>query len=389
MTEAHHSRWHDTRALLTGLLAWLDATQQWVETTVCDPEAQRSREQLTPDTGLDVSVSVSRSEPEQASAAEVTARPDLFALLAEMTALRQEVKLQTRSARSDREQAAQTLDQLSSVVTEMVQRQESDDAPPDHVGVDALVELHDALSRAGRQSRLLMTETVHTLREWGRHAAPPDESAMQHDASEASEPVDRLPPQTPDSHPRRWFRRRRREPLPDPAPAPDLPPDPETARRAAALCQIEREAEQMADRLEGLSTGYGLGIQRLERLLASCGIEPIECVGKPVDAELMEVVQLVTESGQPDGVVVDEVRRGYRRDGQVYRFAQVVAARPPSTRQQQTAGALSAASPIPSSAESTGEPVAIRSTQPDAGGPLTEDGHTQQEVDGCRHKQIE
>jgi hypothetical protein len=154
------------------------------------------------------------------------------------------------------------------------------------------------------------------------------------------------------------------------------------------LCQIGREAEQIADRLEGLSAGYELGVQRLERLLAACGIEPIECVGKPVDAELMEVVQLVTESGQPDGVVVDEVRRGYRRDGQVYRFAQVVAARPPSTRPQQTAGALSAASPIPS-AESTDEPVAIRSTQPDAGGPLTEDGHTQQEVDGCRHKQIE
>ncbi len=375
MTEAHHSRWHDTRAMLTGLLAWLDATQQWVETTGSEPDAHRSRDRLTPDT-----------EPEQAPAAEATARPDLFALLAEMTALRQEVKLQTRSARSDREQAAQTLDQLSSVVTEVVQQQQSDDAPLDHVGVDALVELHDALSRAERQGRLLMTETVHTLRKWGRHAAPPDGSAMQRDASEPSERGDRLPPQTPEPQPRRWFWRRRREPIPAPASAPP-PPDPEAAQRAAAWCQIGREAEQMADRLEGLSAGYELGVQRLERLLAACGIEPIECVGKSVDAELMEVVQLVTESGQPGGVVVDEVRRGYRRDGQVYRFAQVVAARLPSTRQQQSAGELSAASPI-QSAESTGEPFAIRSTRPEAGRPLTEDGHTQQEVDGCRHNPI-
>jgi molecular chaperone GrpE len=388
MTEAHHSRWHDTRAMLTDLLAWLDATQQWVETTVTDPEAQRSRDRLTPDTGDEASVSASWAEPERTPAAEATARPDLFALLAEMTALRQEVKLQTRSARSDREQAAQTLDQLSSVVTEVVQRQQSDDAPPDHVGVDALVELHDALSRAERQGRLLMTETVRTLREWGRHAASPDGSAMQQGASEPSEPADRLPPQTPESQPRRWFRRRRREPLPVPAPAPAPPPDPEATRRVATLCQIGREAEQMADRLEGLSAGYELGVQRLERLLAACSIEPIECVGKPVDAELMEVVQLVTESGQPDGVVVDEVRRGYRRDGQVYRFAQVVAARLPSTRQQQSTGDLSAASPI-QSAESTGEPFAGRSTRPEAGGPLPEDGHTRQEVDGCRHKQIE
>jgi len=335
MSEAHHSRWHDTRAMLTDLLAWLDATQQWVETTGSEPDAHRSRDRLTPDT-----------EPERAPAAEATARPDLFALLAEMTALRQEVKLQTRSARSDREQAAQTLDQLSSVVTEVVQRQQSDDAPLDHVGVDALVELHDALSRAERQGRLLMTETVNTLREWGCHAAPPDGSAMRHGVSESSEQSDRLSPQTPEPQPRRWFRRRRREPIPAPAPAP--PPDPEAAGRAAAWCQIGREAEQMADRLEGLSAGYELGVQRLERLLAACGIEPIECVGKSVDAELMEVVQLVTESGQLGGVVVDEVRRGYRRDGQVYRFAQVVAARLP---------------------------------RPEAGEPLTEDDHTQQEID--------
>lgn len=337
MSEAHHSRWHDTRAMLTDLLAWLDATQQWVETTVSAPDAHGSRDRLTPDT-----------EPERASAAEATARPDLFALLAEMTALRQEVKLQTRSARSDREQAAQTLDQLSTVVAEVVQPQQREDAPPDHVAVDALVELHDALSRAERQGRLLMTETVHTLREWGRHAALPEGSAMRHGVSESSERGDRRPPQTPEPQPHRWFRRRRREPIPTPAPAPAPPPDPEAAQRAAAWCQVGREAEQMADRLEGLSAGYELGVQRLERLLAACGIEPIECVGKSVDADLMEVVQLVTESGQPEGVVVDEVRRGYRRDGQVYRFAQVVAARLP---------------------------------RPEVGESLREDDHTQQEID--------
>ncbi|MDH3600374.1 MAG: nucleotide exchange factor GrpE [Candidatus Tectomicrobia bacterium] len=346
MTEAHHSRWRETRAMLTDLLAWLDATQQWVETTGADPDAYRSRDRLNPDMEPEVSVSAPRAEPEQAPEAEATARPDLFALLAEMTALRQEVKLQTRSARSDREQAAQTLDQLSSVVAEVIQPQQTHDAPPDHVAVDALVELHDALSRVERQGRLLMTETVRTLREWGRQAAPLGGPTMRHGASELSEPIDRLTPQTPEPQPRCWLRRWRREPIPSPAPVP--PPDPEAAQRAAAWRQIGREAEPMADRLDGLSTGYELGVQRLDRLLAACGIEPIECVGKPVDAELMEVVQLVTESGQPDGVVVDEVRRGYRRDGQVYRFAQVVAARMPS---------------------------------PEAGAPLTEECNTQQEVD--------
>ena len=83
----------------------------------------------------------------------------------------------------------------------------------------------------------------------------------------------------------------------------------------------------MADRLEGLAEGYTLSLQRLERLLATYGIEPIVCLGQPVDAELMEVVQVVVDPSRPSGIVLDEVRRGYRRHGQVLHFAQVVATR--------------------------------------------------------------
>ena len=122
MTESRHSSWHATRAMLTDLLAWLDATQQWVETTVSDPDAHRVLEGVNPETVSETSAVEPQSEPELAPEAETVASPDLFASLAAMTALRQEVNLQTRSARSDREQAAQTLDQLSAAVTEMVEQ---------------------------------------------------------------------------------------------------------------------------------------------------------------------------------------------------------------------------------------------------------------------------
>jgi molecular chaperone GrpE len=83
----------------------------------------------------------------------------------------------------------------------------------------------------------------------------------------------------------------------------------------------------MAERLEGLVEGYRLNLQRLERLLAAYDLTPIPCLGRPVDAELMEVVQVVVDPTQPAGIVTDEIRRGYRRGGRVYRFAQVVATR--------------------------------------------------------------
>ena len=89
----------------------------------------------------------------------------------------------------------------------------------------------------------------------------------------------------------------------------------------------------MADRLEALVMGYSLSVQRLERLLATCGVEPLHCLGQAVDPEWMEVVQVVANAELPPGTVTDEVRRGYRRHHRLYRFAQVVATRAdPSVR---------------------------------------------------------
>ena len=97
------------------------------------------------------------------------------------------------------------------------------------------------------------------------------------------------------------------------------------------LRRIQSEAASLADRLEGLTTGYMLSVQRLERVLAAYDIEPMACLGHSVDAEHMEVVQVVADPAQPPGIVMDEVRRGYLQGGRVYRFAQVVATR--SSRQ--------------------------------------------------------
>lgn len=326
MSDHCHSRWHDLRTMLTDWLTWLDETQQWVAATAVAAPSESCEQPLA------------RVEPDTIGAANTeTPNPDLFALLATMTALRQEVNLQTRSARRDREQAAQTLEQLSDLVAQIDQerqdgakRRAAQEA--DYVHVDALLELHDALSRAERQASHLIAATVTTLRAWG--AWQPRLEAQARD-----EPPERAGSDEPAMATggeaetrgwwRRWFARPAAPAMEDQAPATTpVPIDPDRGPDAAqVLAQMAGEATRMADRLDALATGYRLSLQRMERVLSTHSIEPIACLGEAVDPELMEVVQVVADADVPPGTVTDEVRRGYRRHGRVYRFAQVVAAR--------------------------------------------------------------
>ena len=79
--------------------------------------------------------------------------------------------------------------------------------------------------------------------------------------------------------------------------------------------------------LAGVADGYALSLRRVERVLPQFGLQPIDCLGQPFDPELMEAVEAVEAADQSSGTVVEEVRRGYRWDGQPFRPAQVKVAR--------------------------------------------------------------
>jgi molecular chaperone GrpE len=90
------------------------------------------------------------------------------------------------------------------------------------------------------------------------------------------------------------------------------------------------------DALSATADGLMLGLQRFERLLESHGLTAIPAVGNAFDAESMEAVEVASSGGHEPGVVVDEVRRGYRRDGVVFRHALVKVSGPlkPMTGQE-------------------------------------------------------
>jgi molecular chaperone GrpE len=357
MNDGLPTGWRQTRELLTDLLTWLDETRQWVETATAGeawydetvspvaPSDDAPAAEIIPITPVSTPLPEDVAEPE----ADV-ANPDLFALLASLTALRQEIKLQTRSARHDREQAAQSLDQLAGALTQLERHsQEADSQHQDAIqeaaraAADTLVELHDAMSRTARQASHILDSAVATLRAWSAASEEQDISAAREEqradaASDTANGQSEVVAVGADVGPgvigriRGWLGRPRRR-----ATGQEVlllsGPDP-----GERLCHITSQAAHLADRLAGLDVGYTLSIRRLERALVACGIEPIECIGQPVDAELMEVVQIVSDATQPSGMVIDEVRRGYRRYGQIYRFAQVVATR--STPQEDSEPAV-------------------------------------------------
>jgi molecular chaperone GrpE len=95
----------------------------------------------------------------------------------------------------------------------------------------------------------------------------------------------------------------------------------------ARRSRVTDTVNQVRSSLDGLIAGYRMSLNRVDRAIGLIGLEPIPAVGERFDPELMEAVEVVAEPGRPAGEVVQEVRRGYRWRGVVFRFAQVKVSR--------------------------------------------------------------
>lgn len=247
--------------------------------------------------------------------AEVAEPIDLHTLLAQFTALRHEVNLQTRAVRAQQEQNAETLQQLTQALEELAEaraeieknrqqgRQQAEEETLRPL-LKTLVDLNDSLSLAGREVQRLQ-DTI-----W----------QCVHKTLAAPEPAPSPAPAPPTEH---WVIRNLKRFFPDrPGPEIVLSPQPVLAEQGQQT-QAEQAADRLRQLLDSLLTGYTMSLQRMERTLRQQGLEPIPTVGESFDPEQMEVVEAVAGSGKPAGEVVGEVRRGYLWRGRVFRYAQV------------------------------------------------------------------
>jgi molecular chaperone GrpE len=227
--------------------------------------------------------------------------PDLHTLLGQFLALRHEVNLQTRAARNLQEQNAEVLRQYGTALESLRAAQVQPPQSPDEQVrslLETLVELHDALARAGREVGRGEDSLAPLL----------DLACVELEDQTAALPRRELPR----SFLTRLFGGAAHE-------APHRPEDDARGRAREAVEGLKRVQKALAS----LVAGYGMSLQRVERALARSGLQPIPTVGRPFDPERMEAVEAVSGSGRPAGEVLEEVRRGYLYDGRVFRFAQV------------------------------------------------------------------
>ncbi|MCQ5362525.1 MAG: nucleotide exchange factor GrpE [Candidatus Methanomethylicia archaeon] len=89
--------------------------------------------------------------------------------------------------------------------------------------------------------------------------------------------------------------------------------------------------------VETLIDGVEMTLKKLKKVLAGEGVSQIECVGKPFDPSVHEVACVV--DGDSDGVVLEEVRKGYVMGGRVIRPSVVkISKKSSSTPQKEPEG---------------------------------------------------
>jgi molecular chaperone GrpE len=313
---------------------------------------------------------LSGSPPADPEAGEPAQPLDLHTLLGQSIALRQEVNLQTKAARSQQEQTGLALQQLSQALEALRQAQaagqEANQQAEEEILrplLKTLLDVHDAFSLAEREIRRAPENILPLLDELVFETASAEDAGLDGESlrapSNPSEPdLEREADAPPEPEPlkrslwHRFFARNRDQ---GDAGARDVRLDildrlrtqlheqheryqrlfedqrQRTLRGQAAQQEHQEKVRRITQRLKQLLdsvlTGYRMSLQRLERALEKAGLEPIPCIGQPFNPEQMEVVAAVADSGRPQGEIIEEVRRGYLWRGRVFRYAQVSVAK--------------------------------------------------------------
>ncbi len=100
------------------------------------------------------------------------------------------------------------------------------------------------------------------------------------------------------------------------------------------LDEVEILATNDAEK-DNLVQGIGMVLKKLQKVMDSEGVHVIEAEGHPFDPFRHDAVMEVETSEEPDGVVVEEVRRGYMYKDRVLRASMVKVARSPKQSEEE------------------------------------------------------
>jgi molecular chaperone GrpE len=97
------------------------------------------------------------------------------------------------------------------------------------------------------------------------------------------------------------------------------------------LLPVLDDLDRMVRYSRGMEGEFAAGIelifQKMRSILTSEGLEEIDPVGSPFDPEVHEALDLVEAGPEDDGLVTEELQRGYRLQGKLLRPSKVRVAR--------------------------------------------------------------
>ncbi len=210
-------------------------------------------------------------------------------LVEEFTALRHEVKLQTKSGRGLSEQTETTLQALKRAIEELRSVVPKDAQAVWTAGkalAEGLADLDEALQRGERE--------IERAREQVAERAPRALLAQLNGFYRNQS----------------WIRRRLLR-----------------TYYNEIIAIVERDSSNRHELFDSFLEGYGLIQKRLRRVMTAEGVQRIKSEGMTVDPELMTVLEVIDVPEQPAGTVVKELRSGYTWRGRVIRYAEVQAVR--------------------------------------------------------------
>jgi molecular chaperone GrpE len=95
------------------------------------------------------------------------------------------------------------------------------------------------------------------------------------------------------------------------------------------------EAASNSADFKSLHSGTELIYQHLLDVLEKEGVEPIKAVGEKFDPALHEAVMQIESDDYPEGVIAQEMTKGYKLKGRVIRFSKVVVSKGGPDKQNQ------------------------------------------------------
>jgi len=90
-----------------------------------------------------------------------------------------------------------------------------------------------------------------------------------------------------------------------------------------ALAQVNGAVSKAGMEFENFAKGVRMIHQQMRQVLTQHGLEPLDALGKPFDPFRHEALMKVEQKDKPDGIILEEIVKGYTLDGNVIRPTKV------------------------------------------------------------------